>query len=79
MSITALTDLDHLRAVFGTVQLVERREDHTDTWNCPICREPITEVYDCRTLRALLGAIAARRCDGCQLRHADPQHTLLHE
>jgi hypothetical protein len=24
-------------------------DDHTDTWNCPACRQPITEVYECTT------------------------------
>lgn len=37
-------------------------DDHTDTWNCPACRQPITEVYDCTTLGALLEAVAAHRC-----------------
>lgn len=36
--------------------------DHTDTWNCPTCRQPITEVYDCRTLGALQTAITGHRC-----------------
>lgn len=37
-------------------------EDHTDTWTCPTCRQPITEVYDCRTLGALQTAITGHRC-----------------
>lgn len=37
-------------------------DDCTDTWNCPTCRQPITEVYDCRTLSALQTAITAHRC-----------------
>lgn len=37
-------------------------EDHTDTWDCPSCRQPITEVYDCRTLGALQTAITGHRC-----------------
>jgi hypothetical protein len=36
--------------------------EHTDTWNCPACRQPITEVYDRPTLGELHTAVAAHRC-----------------
>ena len=45
-------------------------DDHTDTWNCPSCRQPITEVYDSPTLGELLTAIAGHRCP----RPAAPAH-----
>ena len=37
-------------------------DDHTDTWNCPTCRQPITEVYDAPTLGELHTAVAGHRC-----------------
>lgn len=39
-----------------------QHHDHTDTWNCPTCRQPITEVYDSPTRGALLTAVAGHRC-----------------
>jgi hypothetical protein len=37
-------------------------DDHTDTWNCPTCRQPIAEVYDSPTLGELHPAVAGHRC-----------------